>query len=432
MSNKGMQKLIASGIALLMSLTALFVTAWAILSTEKVGLSVNVSFDPAVTTKVYLATDSSSAVDFKQPNSTVTAENFAKANSALILDTKDGNSLQKDAFELLGADNGLKCDANGEMEFYVFVENYSETESVYYRANINFVGTGEQVAPFSTVTNPSFETAGTALGVESPSISLLIFKILSDSDTGLNANTIQIEIDLSTSFASILGLAQYTSGNYSGLFYIDMGEYPQTQEINTEIISGITGEPDANNYYTSSVNGEKYARRGTDPNYTYYLVEPVRWLVIGNSGTYADFPNKNFDTLGSNQLLLISENLISASTYSVNLNNPLGDTIFNDLEKNKLNKFGNNQYFYSLSKDTEGYPYRIDYYLTVNQSRCSPTAYASSILNLYASDRFWVQSQNYAATLKKYAIHSNMGTYYSSVSETTNILLVRPTIILNF
>ena len=47
MLNKGMQKVIASGIALLMSLTALFVTAWAILSTEKVGLTVNVSFDSA-------------------------------------------------------------------------------------------------------------------------------------------------------------------------------------------------------------------------------------------------------------------------------------------------------------------------------------------------------------------------------------------------
>jgi len=72
------------------------------------------------------------------------------------LDTKDGNLLQKDAFELLGAGNGLKCDANGEMEFYVYVENYSLTENVYYRANINFVGTDEQSAPFSTVTNPSY------------------------------------------------------------------------------------------------------------------------------------------------------------------------------------------------------------------------------------------------------------------------------------
>ncbi|MDD3173879.1 MAG: hypothetical protein PHF63_09490, partial [Herbinix sp.] len=78
-----------------MSLTALFVTAWAILSTEKVGLSVSVSFDSAVTAKVYLATDSSSAVDFKQPNPTVTAENFAKANSALIVDTYSGAASQK-------------------------------------------------------------------------------------------------------------------------------------------------------------------------------------------------------------------------------------------------------------------------------------------------------------------------------------------------
>ena len=149
-----------------MSLTALFVTAWAILSTEKVGLSVSVSFDSAVTAKVYLATNSSTAGSLRQISPTVntdTGTDFNIENSALIIDTYAGASSQKASFEALSTGNGLKCDANGEMEFYVYVENYSETESIYYRANINFTGDNE-LAPFSTITNPSYETAETAVG----------------------------------------------------------------------------------------------------------------------------------------------------------------------------------------------------------------------------------------------------------------------------
>ncbi|MDD3397374.1 MAG: hypothetical protein PHR96_02400, partial [Clostridia bacterium] len=211
MLNKRTQKLIAKGTALLMSLTALFVTAWAILSTEKVGLTVNVSFDSAVTAKVYLATDSSTAVDFKQPNSTVTAENFAKANSALVLDTKDGGTLTKSSFEALGTGNGLKCNANGEMEFYVYVENYSTTESVFCETNIEFTG-ANGMEPFSVESNPT-STAFPMSGGDATK-SLLTFKIKSTNVTGLNANTIAIEIDLKTT-CFVLGVSRLLSSTSS-------------------------------------------------------------------------------------------------------------------------------------------------------------------------------------------------------------------------
>ncbi|MDD3397355.1 MAG: hypothetical protein PHR96_02295 [Clostridia bacterium] len=171
MLNKRVQKLIAKGTALIITLTVMIGAAWAILSTEKVGLSVSVSFDSAVTAKVYLATDSSSAGQFYQDSPTVNTEtetDFDTDFSALVLDTYQGTALTKSSFEALGTGNGLKCDANGDMEFYVYVENYSTTESVYFRANIEFVGTGEQTAPFSTVTNPNYETAQTAGGVALP------------------------------------------------------------------------------------------------------------------------------------------------------------------------------------------------------------------------------------------------------------------------
>ncbi|MDD3397382.1 MAG: hypothetical protein PHR96_02440, partial [Clostridia bacterium] len=108
------------------------------------------------------------AVQFYQDSPTVDGTGgttiFNTENSALVLDTYQGTALTKSSFEALGTGNGLKCDANGEMEFYVYVENYSTTESIYYRANINFVGTGEQTAQFSIETNPSYETAETAGG----------------------------------------------------------------------------------------------------------------------------------------------------------------------------------------------------------------------------------------------------------------------------
>ncbi|MDD3397383.1 MAG: hypothetical protein PHR96_02445 [Clostridia bacterium] len=118
---------------------------------------------------------------------------------------------------------------------------------------------------------------------------------------------------------SWLGIdGQYSSGNYSGLYYSEIGEYPQSQETNTDIIAGITGEPDGKGYYTSIVNGSKYARKGTGP-YTYFLVEPVRWLVIGNgiSLNGMGFPNINGNgELNENQLLLISEKVLFKRTYT--------------------------------------------------------------------------------------------------------------------
>jgi len=326
---KGMQKLIASGIALLLTLTALLVATFAILSTEKVGLSVSVSFDSAVTAKAYLATNSSTDINFKQPNDAVTAGNFAKANSAIIFNTyntdTNGGKI-KSSFEALGSgtSNGLKCDANGEMEFYVYVENYSTTESIYYKANITFTDY-HGTSLFSVESNPLFKTS--AIAGEVDDVSLLTFKIKAgESETEIRANTIQIEIILSSTLPlEWLGVsgkydATNTSGmtvNYIGLYYIDLGEYPQTQETDVDIIAGIIDTPDENGYYTSSVNEEKYARKGTSPNFTYYKVEPVRWLVIGNGSMFNDFdfPNLNYDGFESNQLLLISEKILDAKIY---------------------------------------------------------------------------------------------------------------------
>jgi len=247
------------------------------------------------------------------------------------LDTKDGGTLQKNAFELLGTGNGLKCDANGEMKFYVYVENYSTTESVFYHANINFVGTGEQTAPFSTVTNPSFEFTRTAEEVSSPSINLLTFKIKSTTETGLNANTIRIDVILQSSV--ITNLDQYTSGTYTGMNYIEMGNAPQsyagTATEGDDFISATLTEPsktwiDGSSYYIDDNNQNiQYVLK----NSKYYLVEPVRWIITAD-GRYDGigelgkdyFANKNVavDNLSSNQLFVVSEKILSTCYHATN------------------------------------------------------------------------------------------------------------------
>ena len=159
MLNKRTQKLIAKGTALIITLTVMIGAAWAILSTEKVGLSVSVSFDSAVTAKVYLATDSGSAGQFYQDSPTVDGVGgpiFNTANSAIIFNTYDTDTNDgkiKTSFEALGTGNGLKCDANGEMEFYVYVENYSETEIIFCNADVTFTeANGSE--PFTVISNP--------------------------------------------------------------------------------------------------------------------------------------------------------------------------------------------------------------------------------------------------------------------------------------
>ncbi|MDD3397389.1 MAG: hypothetical protein PHR96_02475 [Clostridia bacterium] len=445
MLNKGMQKLIASGIALLITLTTMFVAVFAILSTEKVGLSVNVSFDSAVTAKVYLATDSSTAGEFYQDSPTVntgTGTDFVIGNSALVLDTKDGGTLQKTAFQALGTGNGLKCDASAKMEFYVYVENYSTTENIYYRANIDFIGTGEQTAPFSTVTNPNYETAET--GEEgAPFLSLLTFKIKSTYETGLNANAIEIEINLRTAPAvSWLIAGPYTTGNYTGLYYIDYGEYPQSLQGATLPNPAGTNQNPTTLYYEDSITGLKYSLKSGN----YYLVEPVRWLIIGNGSGLNDkgFPNKNFDMLGQNQLLLLSEKAILQAQYNATTYNHLSwmnsavynklinyrNILFNESESTLLGTFNHDYSQLSLLSYDTSYNY-LNYCPNI-ESNPNPVLITQTT-NYFSSVWYW-----FAMNLTINGSYGEQCAYSVTCANGVNKLLylhntinLRPIIILN-
>ena len=114
------------------------------ITNQDTGMSIVVTCDVPVNAKVYLSTDSTGAGTLRQPSSDniVTVNNFNKANSAIIFNMHDNDNdgtQSKTNFEDLGKNSSsLICDANGEMQFYVFVENFSAEDSVYYRANITF------------------------------------------------------------------------------------------------------------------------------------------------------------------------------------------------------------------------------------------------------------------------------------------------------
>ena len=168
----GTNRLISVVLSIVMCATILTGAIWALSNLFKTGMSIVVTYDAPVDAKVYLSTDSTGAGTLRQPSSDniVTVHNFKKENSALVLNTHDNdnnNEKVKGTFEALGKDSSsLICDPNGEMQFYVYVENYSETDDIYYRADVNFNGETPQggVAPFTAISDEIGISASTGGG----------------------------------------------------------------------------------------------------------------------------------------------------------------------------------------------------------------------------------------------------------------------------
>ena len=157
----GGNRLISLLLSIVMCLTVLTGTIWALTGLFKVGMNIEVSYDPLVEAKVYLSTDSAGAGSLQQPSSkpgnTVTVQNFSRANSALVCNTHDNSNSgaqSKTDFEAL---TSLDCNASGEIKFYVLVENYSTKDNVYYKVDVSFNGEIPEngIRPFSAIENPS-------------------------------------------------------------------------------------------------------------------------------------------------------------------------------------------------------------------------------------------------------------------------------------
>ena len=133
------------------------------------------------------------------------------------------------------------------------------------------------------------------------------------------------------------------NSNFDGYYYVEMGEYPQTYKsddtiqvysteakttnITTSItISGTIGYgSDGYRYYWQNAMKYQYKLKAThtfDKAYGvngWYKIEPLRWIIIGGgkseTTTYGTGSNKNSDSLGSNELLLLSEYVLYAVPF---------------------------------------------------------------------------------------------------------------------
>ncbi|MDD3397478.1 MAG: hypothetical protein PHR96_02930 [Clostridia bacterium] len=256
---------------------------------------------------------------------------------------------------------------------------------------------------------------------------------------GLNANAIQIKIEINTSFASILGLSQYTSGNYTGLYYTNLGEYPQslygpTQPDNTVLNT-------TSSYYENSETGEKYKFK----NSNYYRVEPIKWVIIG--GDALGLPNS--DSLAENQLLMISEKCIetsifhtptSSSSYTAWTNSTLysfllatQNIVFSESEAEKLSNIDGHK----LSLLSYGATYSFNYSnynvpATLLKSTatgfCGSVGYTEWYLRMTTVNGSTCKSAAFGISLSSGTIQTNT---QSNEHLMTQIRYIRPIIVLN-
>jgi hypothetical protein len=198
---KATRKLIVYGINMVILLSTLLVGVWAA-TTPQVGFNVTVTYERNICAKVYIATNGSGTGVFEQQSPTVGDFVIGGTSSALIKDSTTGDlNLQLTDFEALSASNGgsgLNAET-GEIEFYIFVQNYNMFSSVYYQATVT-LGT-ETSSSFEVVgTNPATSSIAVATGEATPTNSLMTLKIGITSNDGetLQLNNVTIAIALQT------------------------------------------------------------------------------------------------------------------------------------------------------------------------------------------------------------------------------------------
>ena len=135
----------------------------------------------------------------------------------------------------------------------------------------------------------------------------------------------------------IFDYGEYTTGIFAGKYYLDMGEYPQslagvTASEVTATSEQITIGTTACTVYQNNTTDDRYVRY----NSNYYLIEPVRWIILDYEEGY-DTSTYNFDnftidgqnayidtakstpytgTNGQPGLLLLSEKVLNSSEFN--------------------------------------------------------------------------------------------------------------------
>ena len=161
---------------------------------------------------------------------------------------------------------------------------------------------------------------------------------------------------------------QYTEGDYAGKYYIEMGTYPQTLltdaniKANLTLVTGETytledttgaraecpvyqyGEDKYVQFnMTSSNNANQYSSFTNLQGEQYYLIEPVRWIVIGdgNGNALPEGFDINATTLDS--ITVVSEKILVQQIFNPNSSHQTsaGTTAYADWENSQIRTFMN-------------------------------------------------------------------------------------------
>ena len=277
-----------------------------------------------------------------------------------------------------------------------------------------------------------------------------------------------------------INCGKYTSGVYSGMYYIEMGTAPQsyagTATAEDDYISAMAIVPsktwiDGGVYYTDTNNPNiQYVLK----NSKYYLVEPIRWIIIadenytGTGGTLGIdyFSNTTIKTSSPNdkailtglegrQIVVMSERLLTNFSFYKTLSNyvsqmnSLRDKIITSTEKTYLKNvtlttqigYNNNGTTYSqdfwlmAGYSTSSENFHVSNYLTTTTKRqASNTAYlANATTNPTESSDWGTRSYFYTGNSQNSYIDTFGSSVYGSYSGTDYYPSrgIRPAFIIN-
>jgi len=200
---KATRKLLIYGTNMIILLTMLCVGVWAV-ATPNFNFSVTVTYEQGIAGKVYIATSGIGNGDFEQQDPTV--DTFAIGTvetvkeSALIMDSTVGTFVapedQTAEFEAIDGTEGLLAEI-GEIDFYVFIQNFHPVKTVYYKAEITLAGGGS--SPFEVLSTGHTGSISCATGEtgETPTNGLLTITLGIKAGAEVDLDDVTILITLS-------------------------------------------------------------------------------------------------------------------------------------------------------------------------------------------------------------------------------------------
>ena len=242
-----------------------FMGVYALTILKNSQINVGISYQPEYLVKVEMGIDGANSGTFNQ---TIEETEYVEIYNSLnpVSNGMYIQSISSDTIRLEA--NSLTPDSTGFVYFKFYILD-GETKSIF--ASVNCGETTEKTSTLKeTATQLSIQTG-----------------VTTDNPALLGALKINIkfeEMPCYTVYEYASGKGPVYNNNTSNRYvhYIEMGEYPQSYAgTKTEISATQQGT-----YYVDNNDGsKKYALKGSN----YYLVEPVRWIVIGvTNGLYGD------------------------------------------------------------------------------------------------------------------------------------------------